>query len=1670
MSKKVDERVVEMRFENGQFEEGVAQSTESLNKLKKSLNLEGAAKGLENVNSAAKNTSGIESLAASIEKVEHRFSTMGIVGMRVIENLTDSAMRLTNRALNFLTSGIIQGGINRAKNLENAHFQLQGLLKDEEAVSAVMKNVNDSVDGTAYSLDAAAKVASQLAASGMRAGDEMYKSLRAVAGVAAMTNSDYESIGQIFTTVAGNGRLMGEQLLQLSSRGMNAAAVLGEALGKSESEIREMVSKGKIDFQTFADAMDDAFGEHAKKANETFNGALSNIKAALARIGALFISPLIVQNGPIVKFFNTFRERVNDVKKSIGPLADQFTGSINKMADTATSAISRFDSEDRALIFTNIVSTLTNAFSGLWSILKPVGQAFRDIFPQATASQLIVITERIKDLIAKIQLGAAESENLRDTFKGVFSVLKFAVGIITSIAKGVDNLLSHLTGVRGGFLGITGAVGRWVTKMTDATKAGNAFRSVIVGISSYLGRGIDVIKNFLAIVKEKFVAPGFEKFADVLQKLWDLVKKIGSKINEFLSGIAASFNGDSLTGVFTMVNALVLLKIAYRKFFDDWIPLIKRWKQIINDGLLKTIKAITTAPEGIVSAFNAVKSSLWTFNKSMKYDNIMKLAKALLILASAMLVISLIDTDKMVSSMTAITALVAELMAVIKFYDAFGKAAIKDSVAIIAASTGLIQMSIAVLILASALKKLSGISWEDLAKGLSGVTGLIAILVAAAKIMNKEKLEMLKFGKQMILMSAAILILASACKNLSGLSWEELAKGVSGVLTFVGIFVAAAKILNSNGKAISKFAGQMIFMSIGISIMAEVAKSLSELSWEELGKGASGLLAIVSMLVAAAKIMSKDSGGMLKASAPMILFAAAIAIVGRTMKSLSGMSWDELDRGIVGIGGSIAIFAAGLKAMSGSAKGAGSLLLAAVALGALTPVLLVLGSMSWEAIAKSMTAIAAAFTVLGLAGLILKPVVPTIALLGASIALIGVGCLAAGAGLELFSAGLAALVGVIVASATGIAASLKVILLGLLDMVPELVSFFETAIRSLMQMLINLIPDAAQALVQLILGVINAISDNIPQLMGGVSNLVLGLIQSLTTKLPEFTIALVNFLATLFNSLAEDIQPLIDGFANLFGTVIKGAAIALGPVIKAVVRPILEVFAEIVDSIAPYIPGICDAISDIVDAITDAAIKIVPYIQGTVTVIAMAIETIALYVAEIIQQIPVIIQSIADLIRTGGSVINGILLNIAEIIRSVGETINEVFNGAAEVISSCGEAIESSLNGMAESVSSVFEGIAYAISLSGKAIKDVLDGIANIIDSIGRAALNAGVGFERLANGIAIITGLNLVDMAASLTAVAVGVGKISSNGDNLKKCGEAMSELEKSATISSQAFAAMAESIGLVSSTLSIVGDIAASSMAAFVSAISDSSGAFDGFIDSAGATQDSIKEFGSALDAAISGINNYYTDFYKCGEYLATGFTNGIKSNSYKAKLAAIDMAKLADQAAREKLGIESPSKVFKEIGGYVPKGFARGIENFSYLGTRAVESMSNDAIDSASKVLSNINAVLTDDVNTQPMIRPVVDLSNVESSSDAISSMLTMDPTVSAFSNVRSISAMMNRNQNGANDDVVSAIKDLGKTIGKASGDTYQINGITYDSGSEVSEAIQTLIRASIIEGRR
>lgn len=475
MSKKVDERVVEMRFDNAQFEKNVSTSMSTLEKLKKSLNFDGASKSFENIDRAANNVS-FDKISSGVEDLKNRFSTMGIVGMRVIENMTDSMISFAKKGVNFVTNSIVQGGKKRAMNLENAHFQLQGLLKDEEAVQAVMKDVNDSVDGTAYSLDAAAKVASQYAATGMRAGDKMYSALRAVAGVAAMTNSEYEDMGRIFTTVAGNGRLMGDQLNQLAARGLNAAATLADYLDTSEAEVRDMVSKGLISFDLFAEAMDYAFGEHAKKANETFTGSLSNVKAALARIGALFISPLVEQNGALVKLFNTLREKINDIKSALIPVADFVTTAVTNITNKVSDFIA-------AINIKNPFETIgeTRAISKWDALIKKINDAgvstetFQDELKKTAKEHDIAIDDLIKEYgsLGKVVAAGKLSKNvIVETIKKLadsFTKTSDAVQVTTDGLEHFQEIVKKT--IRGDF-------GNGVDRIRALTKAGEDYSAV----------------------------------------------------------------------------------------------------------------------------------------------------------------------------------------------------------------------------------------------------------------------------------------------------------------------------------------------------------------------------------------------------------------------------------------------------------------------------------------------------------------------------------------------------------------------------------------------------------------------------------------------------------------------------------------------------------------------------------------------------------------------------------------------------------------------------------------------------------------------------------------------------------------------------------------------------------------------------------------------------------------------------------------------------------------------------------------------------------------------------------------------------------------------------------------------------------------------------------------
>ncbi len=132
--------------------------------------------------------------------------------------------------------------------------------------------------------------------------------------MAATTGSSYDDIASIFTKVAGQGRLMGDDLNRLAARGLNAASILGKALHKNESQIRQMVSKGKISFAEFSKAMDNSFGAHATAANETYSGSLANLHAAMSRLGAVFQSPHLESQR---KLFNAMSPAIENSRRQL---------------------------------------------------------------------------------------------------------------------------------------------------------------------------------------------------------------------------------------------------------------------------------------------------------------------------------------------------------------------------------------------------------------------------------------------------------------------------------------------------------------------------------------------------------------------------------------------------------------------------------------------------------------------------------------------------------------------------------------------------------------------------------------------------------------------------------------------------------------------------------------------------------------------------------------------------------------------------------------------------------------------------------------------------------------------------------------------------------------------------------------------------------------------------------------------------------------------------------------------------------------------------------------------------------------------------------------------------------------------------------------------------------
>lgn len=375
--------------------------------------------------------------------------------VRVFDKVTGKIKDMAGKIKDIASSiggMVISGGIDRALNLENAKAKMSTFTKSTEQLDEIMKNVQDSVDGTKFSMDAAATVAAGLFAAGIKEGPQMERSLRLVGDAAQVSGRSMDEIGAIFNKVAASGKLTGQELNQLSDSGIPVLQLLADSTGKSVEEVKKLVSAGKIGFEEFSDAMEKGLGGAAQKAGATFTSSLDNLKSALSRMGAEIMTPLLEGITPVMNNVKDIIKKMvagDDITNEMNALFTNLQSFITTAATHITDMVNKYVPVIAQMI-QGVVSMLPSL---LPSILNAIVSLVNTLIPQV----LSIINNTIGPLLSAVTsvvnvLFNAIASNRGEIQKTISTIIDAIITFITSnlpviLLAGITILESLITGI-----------------------------------------------------------------------------------------------------------------------------------------------------------------------------------------------------------------------------------------------------------------------------------------------------------------------------------------------------------------------------------------------------------------------------------------------------------------------------------------------------------------------------------------------------------------------------------------------------------------------------------------------------------------------------------------------------------------------------------------------------------------------------------------------------------------------------------------------------------------------------------------------------------------------------------------------------------------------------------------------------------------------------------------------------------------------------------------------------------------------------------------------------------------------------------------------------------------------------------------------------------------------
>jgi tape measure domain-containing protein len=930
---------------------------------------------------------------------------------------------------------------------------------------------------------------------------------------------------------------------------------------------------------------------------------------------------------------------------------------------------------------------LIEAFWNLWeaasAVVTPIKEAFNEIFKgvtdtdtreyfQTAGTKLANITKSIKEFTEKLKLSDETSDKLKRTFKGLFAALDIVKQAVSALFGGLKPLLGLLPGVGDGILGITANLGDWIVKLDEYLKENDVFKNGIQSIidilqaipqkldevfqaftgltigdvlgnikegllngidgiketiTSFKDIGVDGIDSFVGKVKEKFsnfgsiFEGGTSSFSKVLDyfktnmpSLTEIASSIGSAIREIVSALSEIFSGIDYEALLNIVNGGVLVSIALsvKGFIDSLTDATEGFGEIT---------------ENINGVLTGVKDSLSEYQKSMKVNNLLKIAGAIAILALSLVALSLVDGEKLAGALASVTVLFVELMAAMAV---FTKITEENSPSV-KATVALIGLSVAVGILSLSLKSLASLNWDQLAVGLTGVAGLMVLLVASAEVLSQNK-GITKSAVGIVVLAAALKIMASVCKDLSTLKWEELAvslAAVGGLLTELALFMLAAKY----GKMSITTATSIVILSAALKILASVCKDFGEMDTEQLAKAlisigvllaeialftnltgnaekvvstgialiaiaaamkifasalsdfaqfdweqiARGLVAMGGALLEITLAVNFMPKNMVSIGAGLILVGAALEILANVLSKFGNMQWGEIGKGLIVLGGSLAELAIALNLMKGTVSGAAALLIASAAILVLVPALKILGSMSGGEIAKSLITLAGAFAIIGIAGLALAPLLPVMLGLAAVMALVSVSVLVLSAGLTIAAVALAGCSVTLNTFALALGDFLTAVLEVIIKLSPLIAEALIALIQAAVEALVTCVPILVDGILQILVGVLDALVAYTPQIIDDLMVFVIEILEGFAARLPELIQAVVDVLTAFMTGL-------VDALKGIDVTVFEEGLLAVG-VLSAILIA-MGVLAGLVPEAMVGVLGMAALVAELVAVIS----------------------------------------------------------------------------------------------------------------------------------------------------------------------------------------------------------------------------------------------------------------------------------------------------------------------------------------------------------------------------------------------------------------------------------------------------------------------------------------------------